>query len=141
MDKEILISIYPEYLKQIHEGKKNFEFRPFKFHNTSDNLIMMWVYETRPVMMINTLLFVKNPILRLQDSVSGEYRLGKEEFIKNVENNRYAYEIIEAYKLKNPISLVDMKKFGLYNAPQNYLIVNRYDKLLKRLEIEKGNLS
>lgn len=137
MNKEILISIYPSYLRQIREGIKNFEFRPFKLDSGSEEFIYMWVYETRPIMAINTLLLVKNPIVDLEKSITGNYGLGEQEFVKNVNNNRYAYEIIKVYNLKYPILLSDMKKLGIYNAPQNYLILNKYKQLFNRLSVEK----
>ncbi|KAA8380220.1 hypothetical protein FE410_08360 [Leuconostoc carnosum] len=88
-------------------------------------------------MAINTLLLVKNPIVDLEKSITGNYGLGEQEFVKNVNNNRYAYEIIKVYNLKYPILLSDMKKLGIYNAPQNYLILNKYKHLFNRLSVEK----
>lgn len=130
MKSDILISIYPKYLEQIRNNKKNFEFRPFVIH---DNYINVWVYETRPIMEVNTFMVVRKPIKKLSDSISKYYGLGNEKFIENINNGRVGYEIVSVSTLSTPISLKELKNLGLYNAPQNYLKIDNYPKLKQRL--------
>lgn len=85
MSSDILISIFPKYLKDIYKGTKNFEFRPFAI---SDDYIRVWVYETRPIKKLNTLLIVRRPVNNLSDSVSKHYGLGDDKFEENIKNGR-----------------------------------------------------
>lgn len=130
MSSDILISIFPKYLKDIYKGTKNFEFRPFAI---SDDYIRVWVYETRPIKKLNTLLTVRRPVNNLSDSVSKHYGLGDDKFEENIKNGRVGYEIVSVKKLDNPISLDELKSLGLYNAPQNYLKIDNFPKLKERL--------
>lgn len=130
MSSDILISIFPKYLKDIYKGTKNFEFRPFAI---SDDYIRVWVYETRPIKKLNTLLIVRRPVNNLSDSVSKHYGLGDDKFEENIKNGRVGYEIVSFKKLDNPISLDELKSLGLYNAPQNYLKIDNFPKLKERL--------
>lgn len=130
MSSDILISIFPKYLKDIYKGTKNFEFRPFAI---SDDYIRVWVYETRPIKKLNTLLIVRRPVNNLSDSVSKHYGLGDDKFEENIKNGRVGYEIVSVKKLDNPISLDELKSLGLYNAPQNYLKIDNFPKLKERL--------
>lgn len=130
MSSDILISIFPKYLKDIYKGTKNFEFRSFAI---SDDYIRVWVYETRPIKKLNTLLIVRRPVNNLSDSVSKHYGLGDDKFEENIKNGRVGYEIVSFKKLDNPISLDELKSLGLYNAPQNYLKIDNFPKLKERL--------
>lgn len=118
---EILISVYPKYTKLIMEGKKNFEFRPFKL-KTNENIIF-WIYETQPTKAIKYKMLVKPAVMSLSKGV--EYGLGKENFYRNINEGKFAYEIVEIIELERLITLKEMKKLGI-SAPQNYLYISNY---------------
>lgn len=128
---EILISIYPKYCKRIITNKKNYEFRPFKLHS-EDNQIIFWVYESNPSMQVKYKLITNNPITDMSDGVM--YTDGIDNFNQIVDRNRFAYQITEVYELATPISLKELRSdFCLYNAPQNFLYLDRNKPLLDKL--------
>ncbi len=133
MSKNILVSIYPDYLNAIKKKKKNFEFRPFEIA-TNDDSIIMWLYETRPIMRINSFIETHNPVTDLNASHSKHYGLGDDRFYKNISNKRFAYEIKSLTLLNNGLSLRDLKKLGLYNAPQYYVDLSNYPSIYNELK-------
>lgn len=131
MTKEILISIHSKYINLILEGKKNFEFRPFKLGDSSGKIIM-WVYETSPVKALKYKMTVKNFITELNSPL--KYNLGNNNFKDYISKGKFAYEILSLEELKFPISILEMKKMGV-TAPQNFSYINKYpefQKILKR---------
>lgn len=136
MSNDILISIFPKYLKEIYKKTKNFEFRPFVLN---DEYINIWVYETRPIKQLNTFLVVKKPVTDLSNSISKHYGLGDEKFEENIKNGRVGYEIISVQRINTPLTLEELKILGLYNAPQNYLKIDNYPKLKRKLAQIKVN--
>lgn len=131
MYKHVLVSIYPKYLEKIYQGIKNFEFRPYEIKSDNE-FFYMWVYETRPVMKINTVMKVRKGIKNLKDSISNVYGLGTDEFYRNISKNNFAYEIIEVHPIEE-MPLNHAKELGLYNAPQSYLNLDKYPNLKKEL--------
>lgn len=129
MTTHILISVYPKIMRLLESGIKNFEFRPFVIN---DDEIVMWLYETKPTMMLIAKMTVKNPVSNLP--LGSHYGLGDHEFFKIINTGRFAYEVIELKKIDDPISIKELKTiYNLGNAPQNFVYLSNYPKLLKDL--------
>lgn len=80
-------------MPQLENGTKNFEFRPFTIN---DNEIVMWLYETKPTMLLNARMTVKNPVTQLPNGT--HYGLGDDEFFKIINTDRVAYEVVDFKK-------------------------------------------
>lgn len=116
-------------MPQLENGTKNFEFRPFTIN---DNEIVMWLYETKPTMLLNARMTVKNPVTQLPNGT--HYGLGDDEFFKIINTDRVAYEVVDFKKIDDPISIKDLKTvYKLGNAPQNFVYLSNYPTLLERL--------
>lgn len=100
----------------------------------SDNKIIFWVYETKPIKKIKYKMIVENPIQSL--SVKYPYFLGEEEFSKSIKNRKNAYRIIGLEELEKPIELTELKNVYHLNAPQNFIYMNKYIHLNNRLKKE-----
>lgn len=130
MATNILISIYPELMPQLESGIKNFEFRPFVIN---DDSITMWLYETKPTKLLNAVMNVKPAISVLSDNQ--HYGLGDDKFYEIINTGRVAYEITSFRWLDNPIDIKKIKTYyGLANAPQNFVYLQNYPKLLSDLK-------
>lgn len=129
MTTHILISVYPRIMRLLESGIKNFEFRPFVIN---DDEIVMWIYETKPKMMLTAKMTVQNPVSDLP--FGAHYGLGDHEFFQIINTGRVAYKVIELKKIDSPISIKELKTiYNLGNAPQNFVYLSNYPRLLECL--------
>lgn len=129
-NKEILLSIYPKYIKLIKTQKKNFEFRSFNI-NSENGYLTFWVYETAPVKSLKYKMVVKNPTNKLEKGM--EYFIGNRRFYQLINEGKLGYEIIHFEELLNPIPLEQMKRFGV-SAPQGFTYLKNHSELKKILD-------
>ena len=124
MQKNIVISINPEHVKNIINGTKKFEYRTRAAKQDVNKII---IYETVPVKkivaeaeIIEILAMNPNDLWNETKKFSG---ISKEFFDRYFKNKKIAY----AYRLGN-VKVYDEPKelyeFGLKNAPQSYAYVN-----------------
>lgn len=124
MDTELIYSLKPIYANLILNKQKNHEFRTVKPKNLPKRI---WLYVSSPESKLMYLADVGEIIdYPNKIQVPGE---GNQEF-NNSENIRdFAYPIVHFYKIKEPITLKDLKsKFG-FSAPQSFVYLDKYKKL------------
>ncbi|KAK8111413.1 uncharacterized protein PG998_007870 [Apiospora kogelbergensis] len=115
---DIIISIYGEHVKRMVERTKTHEFRSWKM---PESVHRVWVYITKPASELRYMFLVGPPKTRgeIDDDGIGnaEFNAGKKKAAT------YAYEVLQAYELNNPVSLETMKQHGWPTAPQKYAYV------------------
>lgn len=124
-NKEILLSIYPNYIELIKTQKKNFEFRSFNIHSET-NYLTFWIYVTAPIKSLKYKMIVKNPVNSLKSGMN--YFMGNEHFYQLISDGKLGYEIIHFEELLSPISLEKMKYLGV-SAPQGFTYIKNHSKL------------
>lgn len=122
--KKILISIRPEYVEQILDGTKKFEYRTKAAKSDIKSLIIYSTFPTKKivaeVMIDDVLCYSPNELWNLTKLQSG---ISKEEFFKYFANREkaYAYKLGEVKVYKDAMTLND---FGIKYAPQSFIYVN-----------------
>lgn len=114
---DILVSIHPDIVDEIVAGRRDHEFRPYKF---PVQVLRCWIYTTRPageVKYMATLGPAKEP--GQIDNGSG---FGNAEFNAGISKtghttNKYAHKLLQVYQLNNPVPLADMPDNGLGEGP------------------------
>lgn len=139
----ILLSIYPDHVKSILKGIKKFEFRKISLKKSALRNRFIIVYETTPV---NSIRFVLKTGEIIEDNIYNLWkRFGKcsgitKEYFLDYYGPRHirgiAIEIKKIIKLKNPISLLEIRKdYPNFAQPQNIYLINeeRYPILFKKI--------
>ena len=118
---KILVSIKPEYVKDILSGRKKYEYRKIKPKNRVDAII---IYSSAPVMKIVAEVEVEEIIEGNTDEIwektkngSGTNKKLYDEYFKN-KNIAVAYKLGKINVYEKPKNLID---FGLNHAPQSYV--------------------
>ena len=117
----ILMSINPEYVDKILNGKKKYEYRKIKAKKKNINRIV--IYATAPIMQVVGEVEVKNII---EDTPNKVWKKTKEQsgvrkdfydsYYKN-KNKAIAYELGDVIIYNNPKALSDL---GIDYIPQSY---------------------
>jgi len=120
----ILMSINPEHVENIMNGKKLYEFRKRGCKRKVDKII---IYSTTPVMKVvgeaeveGILVDRPSEIWKVTNKKAGINKI----FFDRYFNNR---EEAVAYKLRNIIEYSipkELKEFGVQTAPQSYQYIN-----------------
>lgn len=121
---KILMSIHPEYVDQILQKNKKFEFRRTRPRRRPDHVV---VYATAPVSKIVAEFKVKEIIEleldNLWDYTKWSAGIKKQDFMKYYKDkvSGYAYEIEEVieYKIHK-----DLSDYGVLNAPQSFIYLD-----------------
>jgi len=145
MDKHILLSIRPKYVKEIKEGIKKYEFRK-KFPNTVDSNISKTIvlYCSKPTMEIIGSLKIKNHFSSdfelLMKSVNAD-KIYKER-ISNYFNDKTLCHALEISDLKiydHPLSLKYLRENYIGFCPgQSYRYLD--NKIMAELISLNGSL-
>ncbi|KXJ97389.1 hypothetical protein Micbo1qcDRAFT_156244, partial [Microdochium bolleyi] len=115
-----MVSLHPEPLRQIVEGKKDHEFRSWKI---PPEVSRVWLYATNPHSELRYMCILgpaKEPgeIANEKGLGNAEFNSGKKKFAN------YAYEFLQIYELNNPVALAEMIRKGwIRGAPQKYAFV------------------
>lgn len=116
---DIIISVDPEQVEQITEGKKTHEFRNYRIPQTVGRI---WIYVTRPVCALKYMAPIsvaKEPGEILQEDLG----IGNIDFNEG-KGSQFAYELKQVYELNNPVSLARMKENGwMEEAPAKYVYI------------------
>jgi predicted transcriptional regulator len=116
---DIIISIYPNHVKNIVNRTKNHEFRSWKI---PDHVKRIWIYETSPVSAIKYMASIGDA--KSPEEMMDLKGIGNQEFKNGEKISRYAYEILELYELADPVSLATAKANSwLGGPPQKYVYV------------------
>jgi predicted transcriptional regulator len=121
---KILLSIKPEYVKQIFDGSKKFEFRK---HLARDDVQKIIIYSTVPeklvvgeVEVLGTLSMKKTPLWEYTKNAAGICRKNYREYYKNCEI-AHAYILGTVIKYDTPKNL---EEFGVLHAPQSFIYLD-----------------
>ena len=131
MKTEIIYSLKPIYANLILSKHKNHEFRTIKPNNLPKRI---WFYVSSPESKLMYLADVWEIIEHPNKiQVPGE---GNQEFNNSKNIRDFAYPILHFYRIKEPITLKDLKsKFG-FSAPQSFAYLDKYKKLKNYLKNE-----
>lgn len=119
----ILLSIKPEYSKNIFNGTKKYEFRKKLAKKNIDKII---VYSSSPdkmvigeVEVLGTLSLKPSLLWEMTKREAGISRIKYGEYFKNCKN-AYAYILGEYIEYNEPKTL---SEFGVFCAPQSFVYI------------------
>ncbi|KAK4178429.1 hypothetical protein QBC36DRAFT_324958 [Triangularia setosa] len=106
---DIVISIDPDILKEIIEGRRDHEFREYKF---PPQVLRLWTFATYPAEEVKYMAVIGPP--KQPGEIDGESGYnGNAEFNRGETKFKFAYELVQVYRLNNPVPLEDMEEHGL----------------------------
>ena len=118
---KILLSIKPEYVKSIFEGKKKFEYRKIIAKNRPDKII---IYSTYPISAIVGEADIEEILIDSPDNLWKKTKknsgVDKNFFFEYYKEKKVGV----AYQLKNIIeyeNIRTLEEFGVKYAPQSYV--------------------
>lgn len=124
----VFMSIKDVHINNIISKKKNHEFRTIKPKGKVDYII---VYIPTPIKELKYILHVdkaiETPIKITSDGI------GNEKF-NTSKSFKLAYPIKHLYKLKEKITLEDLKKTYNFSAPQSFAYGKKYTDLLNSIQ-------
>ncbi|KAL3462790.1 hypothetical protein BJX64DRAFT_288001 [Aspergillus heterothallicus] len=113
---DILMSIKPEHMSNIARGAKNHEYRRYLLPATVKRV---WLYTTAPASRIEYVARISRG--KTPGEVPEDGGIGNAEFNAGLKESKFAYEILELWRLREPIRLKDAVARGfLKGAPQKY---------------------
>ncbi|CAH8773159.1 hypothetical protein [Paenibacillus dendritiformis] len=121
---KVLLSIRPEFVEQIVNGKKLFEYRKRIFKKEVESVI---IYCTKPVgMIVGEFTFdyiISDTPQALWDRTHNESGISKDFFMQYFSDREtgYAIQIKEYREYENPVQPEEV--FGHFVAPQSYRYV------------------
>lgn len=121
---KILLSINPEHVENILNGKKKYEFRKTLCKRKVDKII---IYSTYPIKKVVGEADVEKIIIdspqNIWDKTKKYAGINKEFFNKyySNKNQAIAYKLTNVIEYKKPITL---KQIGVKQAPQSYIYLD-----------------
>jgi predicted transcriptional regulator len=120
---DVILVIQEPYMQQIVSGKKTYEFRKYRLEQSVKRI---WFYSTAPQSSIDYICEILPAKTRSPgDLPLAEDGIGNREFNtrhKDWEGYDFAYKILSVYKIKNPITLNDLKdNHGMSSAPRGLI--------------------
>ena len=139
--RDVLISIQPDYVSKILNGKKTIELRkkPFPLNGG----VRIWIYSSGPTSAIEATAFVSHVDVDTPENIWNLHKnrcgISREDFDAYFlgSTEAYALHIVEARKLDKKIRLEEIKKiFDGFTPPQYYRYVDHesdlFDSLISR---------
>ncbi|MBO8171493.1 MAG: ASCH domain-containing protein [Bacillaceae bacterium] len=123
---KVLLSIKPEYVEQIENGNKKFEYRKRIFKKNVDSVV---VYSTKPVGKIVGEIIIEEIINDSPEEIwnkTNKYSGISEENFKNYFSNRkegFAIKIKKFLKYDKPLNPFEI--FNDFVPPQSYKYIER----------------
>ena len=121
---KILLSINPEHVENIMQGKKTVEYRKGRCRHDVDKIV---IYSTYPVMQVVGEANVKAVIEGKPDNIWAQTCQGAgitkgffDKYYKN-RNRAIAYLLGEIIRYEKPYSLIDL---GIKSAPQSFMYLS-----------------
>jgi len=121
---KILLSINPEYVENIFNGNKKYEYRKIRCKQEVDKII---IYSTSPVMQVvgeanieKVLEDTPNNIWEITKNYSGVNIEFYKKYYKN-KQKAIAYKLIDVRKYEQPKELC---AYGVNYAPQSFVYLN-----------------
>ncbi|KAK1755648.1 hypothetical protein QBC47DRAFT_380845 [Echria macrotheca] len=109
---DIVVSIEPEIVEEIAAGKRDHEFRPYKFPS---QILRCWIYTALPVGEVKYMATLGQP--KEPGTIDDLGGIGNADFNRGQTQHKFAYRLKQVYELNNPIPLSLMKKNGLGDGP------------------------
>nr|CDP28628.1 Putative protein of unknown function [Podospora anserina S mat+] len=106
---DIVISIDPDTLEDITKGRRDHEFREYKFPPT---VLRVWMFATHPVEEVKYMAVLGPPKQPGEIDEESGYN-GNAEFNAGETKFKWAYELVQVYRLNNPVPLEDMEEHGM----------------------------
>lgn len=123
---KILLSIKPEYVKQILNGTKRFEYRKRIFKNRNVNVVV--IYATKPIGKVVGEFSIRgiikdnpNKIWSLTNEYSGISKTSFDNYFGDVQEG-FAIEIDHFRKYKKELELSEVSQ-KVKNAPQSFIYI------------------
>ncbi|KAL7271741.1 hypothetical protein RUND412_005481 [Rhizina undulata] len=114
---DILISIKTEQMANIASRAKTHEFRKYLLPAT---VTTMWFYTTSPVQMLEYVAVIDNGKTPGEIDPSDD-GIGNKDFNAGLKESMYGYEILQLYRLKQPLSLKALvRRDYIKGPPQKY---------------------
>ncbi|KAI9854266.1 MAG: hypothetical protein M1813_001306 [Trichoglossum hirsutum] len=111
---DVILSIKPEFAELIAQRAKNYEYRKYKLAGVE----RIWLYETAPTSKLTLVMTTTHP--KVPGEVQDPSGVGNDDFDEGKKVSKFGYPVLHLHKLKEPISIGDMKRYGL-SAPQGYV--------------------
>ncbi len=133
----IIISIHPEFARQIRKGNKTVEVRRRGVNIPSGS--KLWVYETLPSGKVEFCVFVdyvyKGTPSEIWDKYSSKIGIEANRFFEYFEgcDDGSAIVVSQVEVLEKSVSLAEIKSFGYKSIPQTYRKLAMGDALYNRL--------
>lgn len=113
---DIFMSIKPEHINNIATCAKNHEYRRYLLPSSVRRI---WFYTTAPFSRVEYVARISRG--KLPGEVPEDGGIGNEDFNAGRKLSKYAYEILDLWKLKQPINLkLAISKGYIKGAPQKY---------------------
>lgn len=130
LHKNVLLSIHPEFVKQIMDGRKRIEFRKKKFDKSVERV---YVYSTSPVRRVCGYFKVTDIIEDTPEKIWSQFGdvgcISKERFEDYYKTQRVGFGII-INEFKSFISPVNPKLIDInFKAPQSYCYIDNIETL------------
>jgi hypothetical protein len=117
---DVFMSIFPEHIDNIASRLKNHEYRKYLLPSSVQRI---WFYTTAPVSSVYYVACISGG--KVPGQVPEDGGIGNEDFNAGKKVSKYGYEILELWKLVEPISLEHAKMKGYLNGPpQKYCWVS-----------------
>jgi len=119
----MLLSINPEFVKEIFSGRKRYEFRKAK---CKEDVQMMLIYETSPIMQVVGQARIEDVIMghpkEVWKKTSSHAGISKRFFDLYFKGRKkaVAYKLADVQKFDSPLPL---SHFGIDHAPQSFQYV------------------
>lgn len=123
MKKTILISIKPEYVEKIIDGKKKFEYRT---KAAKEDIGKILIYETSPKKKIVAEAIIEEVLfstpIKLWQKTSKHSGISKQDYFRYFKNRKkaFAYKLGKINVFEKPQTL---KEYGLKTPPQSFVYI------------------
>ena len=128
LNKDIFLSIKPEYTEKIENRTKPYELRNI---NSRYNIDKFYIYESAPISSLTYIAEVGEPII-YPDKIN-EYGSEAERFNRGLSKYKKAFPILHLWKLEKPIHLEILKNEFNFNAPQGFIYSDTYELLTNHI--------
>lgn len=113
------MSIKPEHISNIASGAKNHEYRRYLLPSSVQRI---WFYTTAPVSQLTFVARISGG--KTPGQVPEDGGIGNEDFNAGRKVSNYGYEILELWRLKEPVGLqLAVERGCLKGPPQKYVWV------------------
>ena len=129
---DVIVSVKPQFVELIRNGKKTHEFRKYIPKLGVSNL---WIYATMPTGKMQYLASVDS-VTEYPNQIP-ENGFGNSDFNAGLKKSNYAYHILHLFELTKPITLAELKaNFGFF-PPQSYSYLQSNKMLMEYLKTAK----